>query len=106
MYSEEDQRSQNPFQLVEKRPDGITLFTIPFWWQGDIPSLLATLKKELPELPFIDMSPEIKPIPETLPQVNVRKSKSLFFFSHVVLIPLSKCKRNSPTSDKLFTKSH
>ena len=52
--------------------DGITLITIPFWWDGLLPSLASTIHLKRPDV--VPISPG-NPIPETMPKSAVKKYK-------------------------------
>lgn len=67
---------------------GITVIDIPYWWNKEIGSLKATIKKYRPEL--IQESNYEKPIPETAPIQSTENSQENYLTHielHLVMIP-------------------
>jgi hypothetical protein len=50
--------------MCERR--GITLIEIPFWWDGKVDSLIATIHEARPEL-FPSWTGKVKPIIKSIP---------------------------------------
>ncbi len=46
---------------------GITLITIPYWWDGKLSSLAATIQHIRPDIPLLDVHHVLSPIPTESP---------------------------------------